>query len=195
MSTVPSPLPQPDVVSAAETVTAPVSADRWLTELHSLLRELEAVTAASHTLPPVFSAVVDDQLVQTRLGVAAGLFAALQCKNAATAGHALRVALTCSAWATKLDLPETERDAIEVAALLHDIGVIGAPDHVLLKPGLLDPNEAAVMIRSRKMSLEILRRSCSSSQILEIAENVSAWHDGSGATCRWVASRFLAAQG
>ena len=70
--------------------------------------------------------------------MAASLFAALQCKNAATAGHALRVALTCSAWAMKLDLPEAERDAIEIAALLHDIGVIGAPDHILLKPGMLD---------------------------------------------------------
>ena len=83
----------------------------------------------------MFSEAVDDHLVQTRLGVAASLFAALQCKNAATAGHALRVALTCSAWATKLDLPEAERDAIEIAALLHDIGMIGVPDHILLKPG------------------------------------------------------------
>ena len=56
-------------------------------------------------LPPVFSEVVDDQLVQVRLGVATSLFAALQCKNAAIAGHALRVALTCSAWAMKLGLP------------------------------------------------------------------------------------------
>ena len=63
--------------------TVPASAERWMTELHALLRELEAVTAASHTLPPVFSEAVDDQLVQVRLGVAASLFAALQCKNAA----------------------------------------------------------------------------------------------------------------
>ena len=104
----------------------PASAERWMTELHALLRELEAVTAASQTLPPVFSEAIDDRLVQARLGMAASLFAALQCKNAAVAGHALRVALTCSAWATKLELPEAERDAIEIAALLHDVGMIGA---------------------------------------------------------------------
>ncbi len=184
MSTVPSPVTESEVLPAevlpaAEVLSAPASADRWLAELHALLRELEAVTAASQTLPPVFSPEIDDRLVQTRLGVAAGLFAALQCKNAATAGHGLRVALSCSAWATSLDLPDEERDAIEIAALLHDIGAIGAPDHILLKPGLLDANEAAVMSRSRKMSLQILRRSCSSPQILEIVENVSAWHDGS----------------
>jgi diguanylate cyclase (GGDEF)-like protein len=167
-----------ETAPVAEVSTAPASADRWLAELHGLLRELDAVAAASHTLPPVFSEAVDDHLIQTRLGVAAGLFAALQCKNAAMARHALRVALTCSAWATKLELPEAERDAIEIAALLHDIGMIGAPDHVLLKPGMLDSNEAAVMARSRKMGLEILRRSCNSPLTLEIAENVSARYDG-----------------
>ena len=150
-----------------------------MAELHALLRELEAVTAASHTLPPVFSEAVDDQLVHIRLGVAASLFAALQCKNAATAGHALRVALTSSAWGLKMDLPEAERYAIEVAALLHDVGVIGAPDHILLKAGTLDSDEAAVMIRARKMSLDILRHSCTSPQVLEIVENISAWYDGS----------------
>jgi diguanylate cyclase (GGDEF)-like protein len=172
-------LAQAKLAPAADVLSSPASADRWLTELHALLRELEAVTTASHTLPPVFSEAVDDHLVQTRLGVAAGLFAALQCKNAATAGHALRVALSCSAWATKLGLPESERDAIEIAALLLDIGVISAPDHILLKPGALDSNEAAVMTRSRKMGLEILRRSCNSPQTLEIAEHVPAWYDGS----------------
>ncbi len=102
-----------------------MSADRWMTELQVLLRELEAVTAASQTLPPVFTEEVDSQLVHIRLGVAGSLFRALQCKNAAVAGHSMRVALTCSAWALKMDLPEAERDAIEVAALLHDVGTIG----------------------------------------------------------------------
>ena len=118
-----------------------------MTELHALLRELEVMTVASEMLPPVFGESVDDRLVQARLGVAASLFAALQCKNAAVAGHALRVALSCSGWAMKMGLPEADRDAIEIAALLHDIGMIGAPDQILLKPGTLDEDEAAVMAR------------------------------------------------
>jgi diguanylate cyclase (GGDEF)-like protein len=150
-----------------------------MTELQTLLRELEAVTAASHTLPPVFSEEVDSQLVHIRLGVAASLFTALRCKNAAVAGHSMRVALTCSAWALKMDLPAAERDAIEVAALLHDVGTIGAPDHILLKAGMLDSEEAAVMARTRKMSLDILHCSCTSPQVLEIVENIAAWYDGS----------------
>ena len=81
-----------------------------------------------------------------RLGIASSLFAALQCKDAATAGHGLRVALTCSAWAQKLELAPSDRDLLEVAALLHDIGVISVPDHILLKPGVLDCEEAALML-------------------------------------------------
>jgi diguanylate cyclase (GGDEF)-like protein/PAS domain S-box-containing protein len=171
---------------AAAILPASASAEQWMTELHALLHELEAVTAASHTLPPVFSEPLDNQLVQVRLGTAASLFAALQCKNAATAGHALRVTLTCSAWAVSMGLPPEQRDAIEIAALLHDIGVIGAPDNILLKPGALDSDEAAVMTRSRKMSLGILRHSCRAPQVLEIVEKVAAWYDGSrnGFSCQ-----------
>ena len=72
-----------------------------------------------------------------------------------------------------------QRDLLEVAALLHDMGVVGVPDQVLLKPGVLDSDEAAVMSRSRAMSLEILRHSCTLPEILEIVENVAAWYDGS----------------
>ena len=88
MSTAPTPLTDLSGMPVAGVPLAPTpaaSADHWLTDLQALLRELEAVTSASHTLPPVFSEAVDDQLVQIRLGMAASLFAALQCKNAAVA--------------------------------------------------------------------------------------------------------------
>jgi diguanylate cyclase (GGDEF)-like protein len=78
-----------------------------------------------------------------------------------------------------MNLPEEECNAIEVAALLHDVGVIGTPDRILLKPENLSPEEAAVMQQARKMGLEILRRSCTMPLILEIVENIGAWFDGS----------------
>jgi diguanylate cyclase (GGDEF)-like protein len=150
-----------------------------MTELHSLLQELDATTTAGYAMPTVFSEEADDRLVRIRLGVAASLFTALQCKSAATAAHALRVALSCSAWAVKKGLSAADRDAIEMAALLHDIGVIGVPNHILLKPEPLDPHETAVMARARKMSPEILRRGCTSNKVLDIVENFAAWYDGS----------------
>ncbi len=168
----------PSVALAPPTGAPPSSADRWMTELHALLRELETVTAAGPAPPPVYGEAVDDRLVQTRLGVATSLFAALRHKNAAIARHGLRVALTCSAWASQMDLSQPEREAIEVAALLHDIGVIGTPDDILLKPALLDGNELAIMMQARKASADIIRCGCSSTEILEIVENVGAWYGG-----------------
>ncbi len=150
-----------------------------MAELGSLLRDLENVAGASPAVPAVFGAETDNQVIQVRLGIASSLFAALQCKHPPTAGHSLRVALTCSAWAMHLGLDELLRDHLEIAALLHDVGMIGTPDCILAKPLSLSAEEAAVVAKSRQMSLEILRHSCSAPEILEIIEHVNAWYDGS----------------
>ncbi len=157
------------------TPVSPVSAlvENRMEEVHALLRQLETATAASQTLPPLFDEAIDDRLVQVRLGVAAGLFAALRCKHAATAGHSLRVAIACSGWAMRLGLSDKERNALEVAALLHDVGVIGAPDRILQKTGSLDDDETAAMARTRSMGTEILRRAGASPEVLEIVANIS----------------------
>ncbi len=137
------------------------------------------MSAGAPSLPVTPEESTDDQLAKRRLGIAGSLFAALQCKHAATASHSIRVALTCSAWATRLDFDPRQREQLEIVALLHDIGIVGTPDHVLLKPTRLDSDEAAIMGRARAMSVEILRRSCTSTEILGVVENISAWYDGS----------------
>ena len=80
-----------------------------------------------------------------------------------------------------MGLEQSLRDAIEVAALLHDIGVIGAPDEILLKPHNLEAEEMALMMRARNDSLNILKHCCASPEIMAIVENVSAWYDGARA--------------
>lgn len=172
--------PSPGIaIPTAVPGVAVVSPDRWMAELGVLLGELDSVAPGGQPLAATPEESTDDQLGKRRLGIAASLFAALQCKHAATASHSIRVALTCSAWATRLEFDDRQREQLEIAAVLHDIGVVGTPDHVLLKPMRLDSDEAAVMSRARAMSLEILRRSCTSPEILGIVENVSAWYDGS----------------
>ena len=186
MSQTPVPAtPGPSDAGAPPATPPPVAVDQGIlpaehlmSEVGSLLDELKRDSSSHAVLPPVVSETADNQLVEVRLGMASSLFAALRCKHAATAGHALRVALTCSTWAVRLGLEQEERDAIEVAALLHDIGVIGVPDAVLLKPGQLNSNEAALVARSRRKSLDILRHSCSSQAMLDIVEHVSAWYNG-----------------
>ena len=170
--------PQADLGGSSFPLGGSASPDQSLSELNLLLHELQNASAAAVALPAVLSPQADNQLVQVRLGVAAGLFAALQCKHAATAGHALRVALSTSAWALKLGLSAEQRDAVELAALLHDIGVIGVPDKVLLKPCALDSDETNAMSRSRQMSVDILRHCCAAPELLRIVEGVHTWYNG-----------------
>ena len=126
----------------------------------------------------MLSPSLENQLVQVRLGIASALFSALRCKDSDTAAHALRVTLGCSAWALTLELDEAERDAIEVAALLHDLGKVGVPDSILLKPGPLTADEEAIMSRHRCLGVEILRACCSKQEILDIVGHAPTWFDG-----------------
>lgn len=120
-----------------------------------------------------------ERLTRARLGVASSLYVALRCKSVQSATHGLRVSLLASGWATGLRLPEGLREAIEVAALLHDVGMIGLPDEILRKPGPLDADEIRMVDDARKMSVEILRNACAQPRVLEIVEYVPAWYDGS----------------
>jgi diguanylate cyclase (GGDEF)-like protein/PAS domain S-box-containing protein len=152
--------------------------DQQLAQLASLMDEMRAGVAPDTTLQ---SQVVsyENRLIESRLGVAAGLFTALRCKYGPTASHSLRVALGCSNWALAVGMPAEERDQLEIAALLHDVGKIGVPDAVLLKPGSLAPEEAVLMERHRAAGLDILRCFCSDSPVVEIVKYSNAWFDGS----------------
>jgi len=121
----------------------------------------------------------DNQLLQVRLGIASSLFLALRCKNSHTASHCLRVTMLTGAWGAALGMPERQRDTLEVASLLHDIGKIGVPDRILLKPGPLTPDESHTMEQYRLMGREILRPSCNVPEVLEIVHYCAAWYDGS----------------
>ncbi len=125
------------------------------------------------------AAASEQELALVRLGIAGSLFQALRWKHEPTARHSLRVALLCSAWAQRLNLPKNELDALEVAALLHDIGKLGVPDRILTKAGPLTPQEAALMEGHWVMGREILNKSCSDQQVLDNVRFARAWFDGS----------------
>lgn len=147
--------------------------------LHSLGQMIESLDKPPLLRPQYADDDYENRLVQVRLGMASSLYLALRAKHAPTAIHSLRVALGCSAWAQAMGLSNEERDAIEIAALLHDVGKIGVSEHVLLKPDELTPDETAIMDEYRRWSLEILSGCCSSRQVLEIVRYVPAWFDGS----------------
>lgn len=69
----------------------------------------------------------------------------LDLRDHETEGHSLRVADMSTALARAFGMDEASVVLMRRGALLHDIGKIGIPDAILLKPGPLDPGEFAVM--------------------------------------------------
>jgi putative nucleotidyltransferase with HDIG domain len=71
---------------------------------------------------------------------------AVDAKDHVTAGHTRRVQAYCAAVAREFGVTdEGTLRALEAAALLHDVGKIGIPEHILNKPGALTPQEFEVM--------------------------------------------------
>jgi two-component system response regulator RpfG len=78
-----------------------------------------------------------------------------------TGNHLIRMSRYSRLIAGALGLDEDEAETIELAAPLHDIGKIGIPDQILLKPGKLDAPEFEVMRRHAVIGHEILKGSAS----------------------------------
>lgn len=70
---------------------------------------------------------------------------ALEYRDIETHGHALRVTEATVRLAQFIGIPPEEMIHLRRGALLHDIGKMGVPDHILLKPGPLTPEEWEVM--------------------------------------------------
>ncbi len=85
------------------------------------------------------------------------LVAALDAREHETGNHSQRVVRYSMAVAKRLGVPERQMPDLGRGALLHDIGKIGVPDAILLKPGKLTPDEWAVMKRHPEIGFEILR--------------------------------------
>ena len=82
---------------------------------------------------------------------------AVDAKDHVTAGHTRRVQAYCAALAREFGIAdEGTLRALEAAALLHDVGKIGIPEHILNKPGTLTPEEYEVMKGHVEIGAEIL---------------------------------------
>ena len=85
------------------------------------------------------------------------LVAALDAREHETSDHSQRVVRYTLAIADQLGVPEADRPDIARGALLHDIGKIGVPDAILLKPGRLLADEWEEMRRHPQIGYTILK--------------------------------------
>lgn len=97
-------------------------------------------------------------LRQDLLNVALALTQAVEAKDSYTEGHLHRVSGYAVAVGGRLGLRGHDLEMLHFASLLHDIGKIGIPEHVLGKEGPLDLFEAEVMKRHPAIGARILER-------------------------------------
>ncbi|CCH48894.1 HD domain-containing phosphohydrolase [Pseudodesulfovibrio piezophilus] len=103
-------------------------------------------------------------------------------KDEDTGAHIQRMSHYSAAIALEMGLSDTVAEHILYAAPLHDIGKIGIPDRILLKPGKLDPDEWEIMKRHTTIGARILEGDPSG--ILRLGEVIALNHherwDGKG---------------
>jgi diguanylate cyclase (GGDEF)-like protein len=105
------------------------------------------------------------------------LMSALAHRDGATAEHSQRVADICVSTAKGL-ISVNDCFLLEVAAMLHDIGKLGVPDAILLKPGPLTEEEWKIMRTHDQMGVEIISAAFGSTALTEIVRAHHAWFGG-----------------
>ena len=108
------------------------------------------------------------------------LIAALEAKDPYTSGHSLRVARHARMMAIALNLNEEEQFTLELAAILHDIGKIGMPDHILNKASHLQELEYRIAKEHPVVGSNIVGKIDELKEVAAIIRHHHERFDGSG---------------
>ncbi|MEA2247054.1 MAG: cyclic di-GMP phosphodiesterase, partial [Solirubrobacteraceae bacterium] len=128
------------------------------------------------------AAEVDDAHARLRVAheeTVLRLSMAVEFRDPETGSHIERMSQYCALLAVPLGL---DAETVRVASRLHDVGKIAVADSILLKPGLLTPDERREMERHAEVGHELLTGS--RSDLLDVAATIAwthhEWFDGSG---------------
>jgi putative two-component system response regulator len=120
---------------------------------------------------------------QTKLASLESVWAlvrAVEAKDSYTRRHSEQVAYYATHFAQMIRVPEAAIDRIRIASLLHDVGKIGVPDSVLIKPGPLTDEEFEHMRRHPALGADILSKiTIFSQEALLVRHHHENW-DGHG---------------
>ncbi len=99
-----------------------------------------------------------DDLSELLLGLLDSLINSIDAKDPYTCGHSERVAFLSRRLAEAVGLGAFEAQRVYLAGLLHDIGKIGVPDAILIKPGKLTADEYTVLKQHPEIGARILSK-------------------------------------
>ncbi|HEY3450376.1 MAG TPA: HD domain-containing phosphohydrolase [Myxococcales bacterium] len=122
------------------------------------------------------------ELQQTRMQIIRRLGRAAEYKDNETGNHVVRMSYYCRRIAQAAGRSEAEAELLFLVAPMHDIGKIGIPESILLKPGKLTPEEWGVMKTHPSIGAEIIGDD--PNELLRCAHDVALYHherwDGAG---------------
>ena len=148
---------------ADEFLNKPVNKHELLARVHSLLRLKQFTDELDNAETVLFS-----------------LALAIEAKDPYTEGHCDRLSKYSVALAEKLALPDQLRVALRRGGLIHDIGKLAVPEHILLKPGPLTPEERKIMEQHTLEGERICSPLRSFRNVLPIIRHHHEKQDGSG---------------
>lgn len=105
---------------------------------------------------------------------------ALDQKDHYTFGHSMRVAFYALILGRQLGLNQNDMYDLEMTGIFHDVGKIGVPDKILLKPGRLDDREFRIMKEHPVKSAEILAGFTIFDKVAKYARHHHERYDGYG---------------
>jgi putative two-component system response regulator len=151
----------------------------------SLVRSRVSTHVALHRHQRSLETLVDQrtaELMATRLEVIHRLGRAAEYRDNETGMHVLRMSHISRLVALAAGLSEAQAELLLQASPMHDVGKIGVPDSILLKPGKLDASEWEIMKRHTVFGAEILGDH--PSDLMVAAKQVALHHherwDGAG---------------
>jgi putative two-component system response regulator len=145
---------------ATDLLAKPVSLEDLKARIRSVLR-LKSCQDELRQLNDTLQQKVTErtrELENSHIDILWRLAKAGEYRDEATGDHIARVGCYSRLLAKKMNLPETFVETIFLTAPLHDIGKIGIPDSILLKPGKLSPPERNLMQKHCAIGAEILRQ-------------------------------------
>lgn len=135
---------------------------------------------ASHAASALQNAHLYSRLRTMNQEVIRSFAQAVEVKDLYTRGHSERVADYACHLGLSLGLSSRELDRLHMSGMLHDIGKIGIPDHILNKPGALSDDEYETMKRHSVMGREILGQVGSMKDVTDVIYHHHERMDGLG---------------
>ena len=169
---------------AKDFISKPFDNVEMLTRIHNML-EVRILYRTLHNYNEELEERVEARTEDLRESYREAIYtmtAAAEHKDEETGLHIQRIGLYCHALAEQMGLDSTFRENILYASPMHDIGKIGIPDHILLKPGPHTPEEWEIMKSHTTLGARILANKQSPYLRMgaEIALNHHERWDGSG---------------